>query len=514
MNSHIARSGSTSKGTIRADHVSHVERDGKLCLDVRENPIDPSRAVLELIQDAIRLLRENASDRHVDDFQEDFGLYWLNAVTDHSAIANVYLRQDVSSGLQARVLQKGRNFFIFDSEQSAKHYVGHLFAHGLRKPCEAALIRIHPLPAPDRFPNTGAELWDLVAARSPDGVAIMTKLLGRIPNEAVVVVVGAAPSGREHAVVIRLARPRTRNGQPVQWRNARRGAAGSGLPIDVICSRYEIGRLKTQRMDSAASRLPYADAKALAKCRIAIIGCGALGSGAANLLAKAGVGHIFIVDNDFLMWENIRRHELGAQYVHQNKAEAMAEQIKRSIPDIGSVTASPHTLHSLLAEAPKSLEKMDIVISCTGSWGADVALEDHLRTLPFPPLGLYSWLEANAVAAHAVLLDNDGPSLRDGFDGSGEFRLPATSGGKPAPPECGGSTSPFGAIELLNAQALVARLALDALRGKVAAPLWRTWLTDNDALAEAGATWSEGWLQSRGAPPQWGGIVQSPWAFP
>ena len=54
--------------------------------------------------------------------------------------------------------------------------------------------------------------------------------------------------------------------------------------------------------------------------------------------------------------------------------------------------------------------------------------------------------------------------------------LPAVAGGRPPPPECGGASTPFGAIELSNAQALVAGLAVDALRGIEKGPAWRSWL--------------------------------------
>ena len=44
--------------------------------------------------------------------------------------------------------------------------------------------------------------------------------------------------------------------------------------------------------------------------RIAIVGCGATGSAVAALLARAGVGHIRIVDRDYVEPSNLQRQSL------------------------------------------------------------------------------------------------------------------------------------------------------------------------------------------------------------
>jgi len=44
--------------------------------------------------------------------------------------------------------------------------------------------------------------------------------------------------------------------------------------------------------------------------RVLVIGCGALGSAAVNLLAAAGVGQITIVDRDFVELSNLQRQLL------------------------------------------------------------------------------------------------------------------------------------------------------------------------------------------------------------
>lgn len=72
--------------------------------------------------------------------------------------------------------------------------------------------------------------------------------------------------------------------------------------------------------------------KRLAAGRVTIIGCGALGSTLANLLGRAGVGALRIVDRDFVELDNLQRQVLfDEEDVRANlpKAVAAADKLKR-----------------------------------------------------------------------------------------------------------------------------------------------------------------------------------------
>src|SRR5688572_5328694 len=48
----------------------------------------------------------------------------------------------------------------------------------------------------------------------------------------------------------------------------------------------------------------------LAASRVLIVGCGALGASHAEMLTRAGVGHLRIVDRDFVEFTNLQRQTL------------------------------------------------------------------------------------------------------------------------------------------------------------------------------------------------------------
>jgi adenylyltransferase/sulfurtransferase len=68
---------------------------------------------------------------------------------------------------------------------------------------------------------------------------------------------------------------------------------------------------------------------------VLVLGCGALGSMAADMLARAGVGHLVIVDRDYIELTNLQRQVL---FDEQDLAEALpkAEAARRKIARINS----------------------------------------------------------------------------------------------------------------------------------------------------------------------------------
>src|SRR6185503_4943862 len=75
----------------------------------------------------------------------------------------------------------------------------------------------------------------------------------------------------------------------------------------------------------------------IAASKVVIIGCGALGAVQAETLARAGVGHLVLVDRDFVEESNLQRQIMFEQSDALNrlpKAVAAAARIARVNPDI------------------------------------------------------------------------------------------------------------------------------------------------------------------------------------
>src|SRR3954453_20489344 len=112
--------------------------------------------------------------------------------------------------------------------------------------------------------------------------------------------------------------------------------------------------------------LGEAGQRALMKSKVTLCGCGALGTVLANHLARAGVGHLRIVDRDFIETHNLQRQILfDEQDVADNlpKAEAAARklrQINSTIAIEPVVTDIDHTnILDLVGDADLILDGTD-----------------------------------------------------------------------------------------------------------------------------------------------------------
>ena len=104
----------------------------------------------------------------------------------------------------------------------------------------------------------------------------------------------------------------------------------------------------------------------LSNSKVTLIGCGALGTGIANNLARAGVGQITICDRDFVELNNLQRQTLfNEKNVADNmpKAVAAAEHLKqvnstiRVIPKVVDVNFT--NIESLIEDADLVLDGVD-----------------------------------------------------------------------------------------------------------------------------------------------------------
>ncbi len=106
----------------------------------------------------------------------------------------------------------------------------------------------------------------------------------------------------------------------------------------------------------------------LLDAKVLVVGCGALGTVIANMLARAGVGHLVIVDRDFIEITNLQRQIL---FDENDVKEAIpkAEAAKRKIAQINSqvkvdavVDDVNHTNIEKLATGLPGVGKVDLIM--------------------------------------------------------------------------------------------------------------------------------------------------------
>lgn len=99
----------------------------------------------------------------------------------------------------------------------------------------------------------------------------------------------------------------------------------------------------------------------LAEARVGIAGAGGLGSNAAMMLARCGVGSLLLVDGDCVEPSNLNRQHYFPRHLGLPKVEALAEQL-------GELRPAPSVeLHQLWLDEgniPSLLDKADFWLEC------------------------------------------------------------------------------------------------------------------------------------------------------
>jgi sulfur carrier protein ThiS adenylyltransferase len=97
----------------------------------------------------------------------------------------------------------------------------------------------------------------------------------------------------------------------------------------------------------------------LKKATVGIAGCGGLGSNAAVMLTRAGIGHLIVVDFDIVAPENLNRQHFFIDQIGKPKVEALGEIIKKINPDIDYV---PYQVNLIPENIPHVFRNVDVLI--------------------------------------------------------------------------------------------------------------------------------------------------------
>lgn len=115
----------------------------------------------------------------------------------------------------------------------------------------------------------------------------------------------------------------------------------------------------------------------LAASRVAVLGCGALGTVAAEILARAGVGQLRVIDRDVVEWTNLQRQAL---FYESDAAQglAKAEVVCQRLALINSqVVCQPEVCDVTADNIQRLLADADLVIDATDNFAIRLLLNDY-----------------------------------------------------------------------------------------------------------------------------------------
>jgi adenylyltransferase/sulfurtransferase len=132
--------------------------------------------------------------------------------------------------------------------------------------------------------------------------------------------------------------------------------------------------------------------------RVVMVGCGALGTSLANLLVRAGVGSVRIIDRDFVEGSNLQRQTL---FDESDARESLPKAIaaERRLRAINSAVAVDGVVADL---GPRNAEELlsghDLILDGTDNFETRHLLNDTAVKLSVP------WIYAAAVGSYGVTM--------------------------------------------------------------------------------------------------------------
>jgi hypothetical protein len=197
--------------------------------------------------------------------------------------------------------------------------------------------------------------------------------------------------------------------------------ATDGADIHLI---WQLARDKEQMtqfitvdIDDDVQRLPPGY-EILSDKKVALVGCGSIGSKVAVSLARSGVGHFFLVDDDILVRKNLVRNDLDWRSMGGHKADGVAKRVRMVNPE---VTVKSRHIHLSGQESAASaaavlaqIAECDLIVDAT----ADPRVFNLLSSVSVASIKPMVWCEVFAggigglVARHRPGADHPPQTMR------------------------------------------------------------------------------------------------------
>lgn len=386
--------------------VAHLTASGALCFARNEDLVldryDVGGTALMCLELARRGLERALTHKHLEqEIAQEFPQHWLGmpfycdiAATEHDR-AKLYLvprnrepgrflladREDVLKRLlpdeaaRRKVIASSRPAFVFRSNADLT------FGRDHRQPqtLDAFIAWLESM-----MPNTGNRAVNELTGRFPDH---LVSLFVNAPNGCVGILVDA--------------------NQPILKGAQRR----RGLQRIAHANLAKIG---VQRYSGTRIDLPFIFRRnmnghtPLIDRRIALVGCGTIGSHLAKFLVQSGAGHddgtLLLLDNQTLEPGNVGRHYLGTTSIGDSKPGALKAAILRQFPEANILPMATHAEGFF-----EILAGYDLIVDATGEEALSMSINHHFvahrRNHETAPDVLHVHLFGNGAAAQALLVD-------------------------------------------------------------------------------------------------------------
>ena len=442
----------------------HIGVNGGLCYaakgSIAFDIFSPASQILACLDRATFVLDQILSGERVHDLADEFYVYWSSQDFCFVDIKNIQSQYITAGIVTNKDGKETLSIILSESIEDTKKKLAAIGCGANTLPCGACVIstKAEPTPIliPDQWPPR--KVSELLAWQHQLDPNSARKILLRLHK--------FARQGYKNAVVLFVS-PTSQYAAGIVLNNTnRKNTNGKTMRIQEAIYTSEVMVLNTVRMDDhyIVERNQPGRNSLMGK-KIILIGCGTIGGYLADLLVKSGAGmgggELLLVDSDVMSPGNVGRHRLGFNRVFENKAEALASEIIRTMP---SVNVMGHKVEA----KEMNLDSFDIVINASGEQVLSDALSLKVNQNKFTPI-LHCWIEGPGIGVRSMLQDGQGVACyRCLCDENRQPLYPATTELYPikmAGQGCESLYVPFPASASVFAAALALEHVLDWVNG-------------------------------------------------
>jgi len=133
----------------------------------------------------------------------------------------------------------------------------------------------------------------------------------------------------------------------------------------------------------------------LKKSKVAVVGLGATGSSSAELLARAGIGELILIDRDIVELNNLQRQSL---YNENDVGNVKAEAIKNHLEKINSEIKIKALVMDLDYKNINEM-KADLILDCSDNIETRNLINEYCRKNKLP------WIYSGVIGDNGLVLN-------------------------------------------------------------------------------------------------------------
>jgi len=141
---------------------------------------------------------------------------------------------------------------------------------------------------------------------------------------------------------------------------------------------------------------------------VLVIGAGALGSASAEALVRAGVGHLTLVDRDYVEWSNLQRQQLYTEEDAENRLPKVIAAKNRLTAINSSVAIKAYIADASVLELEEWAKQVDLIIDATDNFETRMMINDVSQKYGVP------WIYGACVGSYGIsytIIPNKTPCL-------------------------------------------------------------------------------------------------------